>query len=57
MPSQSRRHPALYGTLGYLAGLAIGLALMSVIDTTFEVGMLVGFGFTMLGLLIGRAAA
>jgi hypothetical protein len=58
MPSQSkRRNRVIYGLLGYMAGFAIGMAAMLLIDTTFEVGMLVGFGSTMIGLLLGLAAA
>jgi hypothetical protein len=46
-----------YMVFGYLAGFALGMAFILMVDTTAEVGVLVGFGSTMLGLLVGRAAS
>ncbi len=53
--TQSRRN--LWGVVGYLAGWALAFVIVMLISTTFEIGVVLGAGLTLVGFLLGRALA
>jgi 4-hydroxybenzoate polyprenyltransferase len=51
--TQSKRRAWVFGVVGYFIGFAVALALSLLVTTTFEVGLALGAGLTLIGYTSG----